>query len=130
MSNEGKYIVIRPLAYCLEKDITNYTKIKAFPIIPCNLCGSQPNLQRQVIGNMLREWDKQYPGLIEAMFQAMQNIVPSHLRDSYIFNVKQINHTSNIINGGNLAFDKETFSIINTHQDNSPLDWVNIVEIK
>ncbi len=118
------------LAYCREKDIANYAKIKAFPIIPCNLCGSQPNLQRQVIGNMLREWDKQYPGRIETMFQAMQNIVPSHLCDSNLFNFKQINHTSNIINGGDLAFDKETFPIINTHQDNSPSDQVNIVEIK
>jgi len=88
MSDDGKHIVIRPLAYCREKDIANYAKIKAFPIIPCNLCGSQPNLQRQVIGNMLREWDKHYPGRIETMFQAMQKIVPSYLCDSNLFNFK------------------------------------------
>ncbi|WP_425322335.1 tRNA 2-thiocytidine(32) synthetase TtcA [Arsenophonus nasoniae] len=131
MSDNGKHIVIRPLAYCREKDIAHYAKIKEFPIIPCNLCGSQPNLQRQVIGNMLREWDKQYPGRIETMFQAMQNIVPSHLCDSNLFNFKQINHTSNIVDGGDLAFDNETFSIINAHHatesDSPHSNRVNIV---
>lgn len=134
MSDNGQHIVIRPLAYCREKDIANYAKIKAFPIIPCNLCGSQPNLQRQVIGNMLREWDKQYPGRIETMFQAIQNIVPSHLCDSNLFNFKQINHASNIVNGGDLAFDNEIFSITNTHHatesDSPNPSRVNIVEIK
>lgn len=78
MSDDGKHIVIRPLAYCREKDIERFSRAKAFPIIPCNLCGSQPNLQRQVIGDMLRDWDKRYPGRIETMFSAMQNVVPSH----------------------------------------------------
>lgn len=61
MSDDGKHVVIRPLAYCREKDIERFSIAKAFPIIPCNLCGSQPNLQRQVIGDMLRDWDKRYP---------------------------------------------------------------------
>ncbi len=60
MSDDGKHIVIRPLAYCREKDIQRFADAKAFPIIPCNLCGSQPNLQRQVIADMLRDWDKRY----------------------------------------------------------------------
>lgn len=67
MSDDGKHIVIRPLAYCREKDIIRFAEAKAFPIIPCNLCGSQPNLQRQVIADMLRDWDKRYPGRIETM---------------------------------------------------------------
>lgn len=70
MSDDGKHIVIRPLAYCREKDIERYAQAKEFPIIPCNLCGSQPNLQRQVIKDLLRDWDKRYPGRIETMFRA------------------------------------------------------------
>ncbi len=67
----------------------NTSRAKAFPIIPCNLCGSQPNLQRQVIGDMLRDWDKRYPGRIETMFSAMQNVVPSHLADVELFDFKE-----------------------------------------
>ena len=75
ISDDGKQIVIRPLAYCKEKDIEKYAAAKQFPIIPCNLCGSQPNLQRQVVKEMLQKWDRQYPGRIETMFSALQNIV-------------------------------------------------------
>ena len=77
ISDDGKQIVIRPLAYCKEKDIEKYAIAKAFPIIPCNLCGSQPNLQRQVVKEMLNTWDRQYPGRLETMFSAMQNITLS-----------------------------------------------------
>lgn len=90
MSDDGKHIVIRPLAYCREKDIERFSQAKGFPIIPCNLCGSQPNLQRQVIADMLRDWDKRYPGRIETMFSAMQNVVPSHLSDVNLFDFKGI----------------------------------------
>lgn len=107
MSDDGKHIVIRPLAYCREKDIERFAKARQFPIIPCNLCGSQPNLQRQVIGNMLRDWDKLYPGRIETMFRAMQNVVPSHLADSQLFDFKQLHTGGEIIDGGDLAFDRE-----------------------
>ncbi|TDB54516.1 tRNA 2-thiocytidine(32) synthetase TtcA [Photorhabdus luminescens subsp. mexicana] len=107
MSDDGKHIVIRPLAYCREKDIEHYATAKAFPIIPCNLCGSQPNLQRQVIKDMLREWDKRYPGRIETMFRAVQNVVPSHLSDFNLFDFKNITHGSEVIDGGDLAFDRE-----------------------
>ena len=88
ISDDGKHIVIRPLAYCREKDIEKYAAAKQFPIIPCNLCGSQPNLQRQVVKEMLQKWDRQYPGRIETMFSAIQNIVPSHLCDSHLFDFK------------------------------------------
>jgi tRNA 2-thiocytidine biosynthesis protein TtcA len=107
MSDDGKHVVIRPLAYCREKDIERFSIAKAFPIIPCNLCGSQPNLQRQVIGDMLRDWDKRYPGRLETMFSAMQNVVPSHLSDINLFDFKGIHHGSAVVDGGDLAFDRE-----------------------
>lgn len=110
VSDNGEHVVIRPLAYCREKDIERYAEAAAFPIIPCNLCGSQPNLQRQVIKEMLRDWDKRYPGRIETMFRAMQNVVPSHLADFELFDFKSINQESGVINGGDTAFDREQFT--------------------
>ncbi|QLB13057.1 tRNA s(2)C-32 sulfurtransferase [Bisgaardia hudsonensis] len=113
MSDDGKQIVIRPLAYCKEKDIEKYSIAKQFPIIPCNLCGSQPNLQRQVVKEMLQKWDRQYPGRIETMFSAIQNIVPSHLCDTTLFDFKGIQH-GKVIEGieGDIAFDKPDLPII------------------
>lgn len=107
MSDDGKHVVIRPLAYCREKDIERFAEARQYPIIPCNLCGSQPNLQRQVIKDMLRDWDKRYPGRIETMFSAMQNVVPSHLADNALFDFKSIHHGDEVIDGGDLAFDRE-----------------------
>lgn len=107
ISDDGKQIVIRPLAYCREKDIVRYAEAKQFPIIPCNLCGSQPNLQRQVIKEMLQQWDRQYPGRIETMFSALQNIVPSHLCDAKLFDFKSIKRGVSLENiEGDIAFDK------------------------
>ncbi|SBS32055.1 tRNA 2-thiocytidine biosynthesis protein TtcA [Marinomonas aquimarina] len=88
LSDDGKHVVIRPLAYCKEADIEEYSLLKAFPIIPCNLCGSQENLQRQVVKEMLQSWDKQYPGRVDTMFSAVQNVVPSHLADTELFDFK------------------------------------------
>lgn len=88
LSDDGENIVIRPLAYCKEKDIKQYAEHQAFPIIPCALCGSQDNLQRQVIKEMLQEWDKNHPGRIETIFSSMQTIVPSHLADIDAFDFK------------------------------------------
>lgn len=116
MSDDGKNIVIRPLAYCREKDIIRFSEAKQFPIIPCNLCGSQPNLQRQVIGDMLRDWDKRYPGRIETMFSAMQNIVPSHMADTTLFDFHAVTHGSPVVEGGDLAFDRETLPV-------TPIGW-------
>lgn len=89
-SDDGENIVIRPLAYCKERDIKQYAEQQAFPIIPCTLCGSQDNLQRQIIKEMLQEWDKKYPDRIETIFSSMQNVVPSHLLDSELYDFKGI----------------------------------------
>ncbi|PKF50453.1 tRNA 2-thiocytidine(32) synthetase TtcA [Enterovibrio nigricans] len=117
VSDNGEHVVIRPLAYCREKDIERYAQAAEFPIIPCNLCGSQPNLQRQVIKEMLRDWDKRFPGRIETMFTAMQNVVPSHLADFNLFDFKSIDKQSGVINGGDTAFDKEQFSDVSPSED-------------
>ncbi|BCV36616.1 MULTISPECIES: tRNA 2-thiocytidine(32) synthetase TtcA [Shewanella] len=85
LSDDGANMVIRPLAYCREKDIAEYAKLKAFPIIPCNLCGSQENLKRAEVKNMLKLWDKQFPGRIETIFTAMQNTAPSQGVDRNVF---------------------------------------------
>ena len=84
-SDDGKNVVIRPLAYCREKDIEQFSEMKGFPIIPCNLCGSQENLQRQVIKEMLQGWDAKNPGRIESIFSAVQNVAPSQLADTKLF---------------------------------------------
>lgn len=110
VSDDGSNVVIRPLAYCAEKDIARYAMIKEFPIIPCNLCGSQPNLQRQVIKDMLTEWDKKHPGRIETMFRAMQNIVPSHLMDTESYDFVNLKSDGIAREDGDKAFDKEVFS--------------------
>ena len=106
-SDNGEHVVIRPLAFCKEEELVQYAALKNFPIIPCNLCGSQPNLERQNIKHMLNGWDKNHPGRIESMFTAMKNIVPSHMCDSELFDFKNITRESGIINGGDTAFDKE-----------------------
>ena len=84
-SDDGQHIVIRPLAYCREKDIERYANACAFPLIPCELCGSQDNLQRKAIKNMLRAWDAQFPGRLETIFSAVQNVAPSQLGDRALF---------------------------------------------
>ena len=94
LSDNGKHVVIRPLAYCREKDIERFAEAKEFPIIPCNLCGSQENLQRVAIKNMLQEWDKKFPGRLETIFSAIQNVVPSHLADFQAYDFKSIQQMS------------------------------------
>ena len=84
-SDDGRHVVIRPLAYCRESDIARYASAMQFPIIPCNLCGTQENLQRQEIKRMLIEWEKQYPGRTETIFRALGNVAPSHLMDRSLF---------------------------------------------
>ncbi|WP_425468405.1 tRNA 2-thiocytidine(32) synthetase TtcA [Parahaliea aestuarii] len=85
LSDDGKNVVIRPLAYCKEKDLAAYADYKAFPIIPCNLCGSQENLQRQQVKQMLSDWERQYPGRTETIFGAIRNVAPSQLADRELF---------------------------------------------
>lgn len=109
VSDNGEHVVIRPLAYCKEKDIEAFAKLQQFPIIPCNLCGSQPNLQRQLTKDMLNDWELNYPGRLETMFTAIQNVVPSHLADINLYDFKSISKESGIVDGGDIAFDKESF---------------------
>ena len=134
VSDNGEHVVIRPLAFCKEQELIQYAALKQFPIIPCNLCGSQPNLQRQNIKAMLQDWDKNHPGRIESMFTAIQNVVPSHLCDSELFDFKAIDSNSGIIDGGDTAFDQETFTQSTPAKDNTlkvnSADMLHIVEIK
>ena len=90
LSDNSKHIVIRPLAYCKERDITEYARLRDFPVIPCNLCGSQENLQRQAMKAMLNEWDKRFPGRRDTIFGALKNVAPSHLADPSVFDFAQL----------------------------------------
>lgn len=133
VSDNGEHVVIRPLAFCKESELIQYAALKQFPIIPCNLCGSQPNLQRQNIKQMLQEWHQQSPGRIESMFTAMRNIVPSHLCDSDLFDFKNIDRHSGVINGGDTAFDAPHFENQNQNQNQNltkPISEINIIELK
>jgi tRNA 2-thiocytidine biosynthesis protein TtcA len=85
VSDDGQHVVIRPLVYVAEDDLAAYAESKRFPIIPCTLCGSQENLQRKVIGQMLRDWEKNHPGRIESILRAMTDVRPSHLLDRKLF---------------------------------------------
>ena len=89
-SDDGRHVVIRPLAYCRESDIADYARAKQFPIVPCNLCGTQENLQRQEIKGMLTDWERQYPGRTETIFRALGNVAPSHLLDQNLFDFKSL----------------------------------------
>lgn len=109
VSDDGKHIVIRPLAYCKEKDLAAYVAMADFPIIPCNLCGSQPNLQRQVIKEMLQQWDKKFPGRLETMFRSIQNVQLSHLADVSRYDFVNLKAQDQPFEGGDTAFDEETF---------------------
>ncbi|MBN1379637.1 MAG: tRNA 2-thiocytidine(32) synthetase TtcA [Gammaproteobacteria bacterium] len=88
LTDDGQHIVIRPLAYCREADIEKYSRLRNHPVIPCNLCGSQSDLQRVAIKNMLREWERTYPGRIENIFNSLQSVVSSHLLDSEAFDFR------------------------------------------
>ena len=109
VSDDGGHVVIRPLAYVAEKDIIRWAEHRKFPIIPCNLCGSQENLQRQQVGEMLREWQRRHPGRIESMFTALQNVVPSHLMDARLHDFKHLRPSGVPDEHGDKAFDDEVF---------------------
>lgn len=113
VTDDGAHVVIRPLAYCGEADIARFARGMAFPIIPCNLCGSQKNLQRQKVREMMADWDRRYPGRTESVFTALQNIVPSHLADNAAFDFKGL-HVGDAIaemDGGDTAFDGPQFGV-------------------
>jgi tRNA 2-thiocytidine biosynthesis protein TtcA len=116
VSDDGRHVVIRPLAYVAESDLEHWARLKDFPIIPCNLCGSQVNLQRAQIKQMLREWERRYPGRIDNMAAAMGRITPSHLMDRNLhpFTTLQANGTVNA--DGDKAFDDDACSDVYTGQ--------------
>ncbi|MGB0895580.1 MAG: tRNA 2-thiocytidine(32) synthetase TtcA [Parashewanella sp.] len=136
LSDDGANVVIRPMAYCREKDIAEYAKLKQFPIIPCNLCGSQENLKRQEVKSMLNSWDKQFPGRIETIFTAMQNTAPSQGVDREQFDFISLKQNpdapkvgsvhdsdlpmfdfTDISNNGHIDLDKaQRIDVVNTYQ--------------
>ncbi len=99
LSDDKKHIVIRPLAYCKEQEIAEFSVLKDFPIIPCTLCGSQDNMQRQEIKNMLNEWDKKFPGRLDVLFKSITNVAPSHLADTDLFDFKNLESKRNSSKG-------------------------------
>jgi tRNA 2-thiocytidine biosynthesis protein TtcA len=120
-SDDGKHVVIRPLAYVKESDTIRYAEVKNFPIIPCDLCGSQENLQRKQLKVMMREWEKQYPGRIETIFSALSTVVPSHLMDRNLFDFTQLQANGLANPLGDIAFDEEPCNltpptVISLHQ--------------
>jgi tRNA 2-thiocytidine biosynthesis protein TtcA len=106
VTDKGDHIVIRPLAYAMEKDIARYARGMEFPLIPCNLCGSQENMQRKNIKKMLAAWELEYPGRSQTIFTAMQNVKPSHLLDSSLFDFKNLKIGDKVAEG-DVAFDDE-----------------------
>ena len=107
VSDDGKNVVIRPLAYVKEPDLVRWAEHREFPIIPCNLCGSQENLQRVQVKAMINEWEKRYPGRIDNIFTAMTNIVPSHMMDKKLFPFETIQATGQATADGDIAFDDD-----------------------
>jgi tRNA 2-thiocytidine biosynthesis protein TtcA len=104
VSDDGQHVVIRPLAYCTENDIERFARAMEYPIIPCNLCGSQENAQRKQIKQMLKGWARDYPGRIESLATALKNVVPSHLADQRLFDFQGLDRNT-VVAEGDTAFD-------------------------
>jgi tRNA 2-thiocytidine biosynthesis protein TtcA len=107
VTDNGEHVVIRPMAYCREKDLAVYAEHRDFPIIPCNLCGSQEGLQRQQMREMINEWDRKFPGRVDNMFTALSNIIPSHMMDRKLYPFETIKATGKPMKGGDIAFDED-----------------------
>jgi len=105
VSDDGRHVVIRPLAYVRERDLARYADLMAFPIIPCNLCGSQEHLQRKQVTAMLREWERKHPGRVESIYNALAKVVPSHLMDRALFDFGAVRATGRPEPAGDVAFD-------------------------
>ncbi len=112
LSDDGRNIVIRPLAYCKESDLISLARYRDFPIIPCNLCGSQDNLQRQVIKDMLQAWERQYPGRLETIFSAIKNVSPSQLADVNLFDFAELQLQREPLVGVQIA-DARAINVVN-----------------
>lgn len=127
VSDNGEHIVIRPLAYCVEPDLEHFAELKGFPIIPCNLCGSQENLQRQAIKGMLQDWNQRFPGRLESMFTGLQNVVPSHLADTQHYDFANIKATGRPDADGDTAFDEPELPKVSTVSENA--NEIEIIEL-
>jgi tRNA 2-thiocytidine biosynthesis protein TtcA len=108
VSDDGRHVVIRPLAYVRERDLARYADLMRFPIIPCNLCGSQEHLQRRQVTAMLRDWEKRFPGRIESVCNALETVVPSHLMDRSLFDFATVRATGRAEPDGDIGFDVDT----------------------
>ena len=104
-SDDGRHVVIRPLAYVRESDLARYAELCAFPIIPCNLCGSQEHLQRKQVSLMLREWERKHPGRVESIYRALGSVVPTHLLDRSLHDFAAVKATGVADAAGDIAFD-------------------------
>ena len=113
VSDDGRHVVIRPLAYCFEDDLAAWAELQKFPIIPCDLCGSQENLQRKQVKLMLQDWDKRFPGRTKTLFNALSRITPSHLMDQSLFDFKNLVADGVPDPEGDRAFDPESFAAPN-----------------
>ncbi|CCG18270.1 tRNA 2-thiocytidine biosynthesis protein [Taylorella equigenitalis 14/56] len=128
VSDDGKHMVIRSLAFVAEKDIILYAKQKAFPIIPCNLCGSQENLKRKEVGDMIRSWEKQSPKKVWNTFKALSAVAPSHLMDANLFDFLNLKTTGEFYEDGDTAFDHETYADFDLTLENEQV--INISNLK
>ena len=106
-SDDGRHVVIRPMAYVRERDLEAYAEIRGFPIIPCDLCGSQDNLQRKQVKAMLLDWDRRFPGRVETIFNSLQRVTPSHLLDRGLFDFAAVAATGEASSEGDKAFDQD-----------------------
>ena len=106
-SDDGKHVIIRPLAYVRERDLAAYAEHKAFPIIPCTLCGSQDNLQRKQVGLMMKEWERKHPGRLDSIFNALGKVEATHLLDRSLNDFAAIRATGVAQPGGDTAFDAD-----------------------
>jgi tRNA 2-thiocytidine biosynthesis protein TtcA len=122
VSDDGRHVVIRPLAYVAEADLARWAAHRRFPIIPCNLCGSQSHLQRVKVGQMLRDWEREQPGRTDRIFRAMGDIVPSHLMDRNLHPFTSLQPTGAVNAAGDRAFDEEEFETCGPGSDADPLD--------
>jgi tRNA 2-thiocytidine biosynthesis protein TtcA len=124
VSDDGKHVVIRPLAYVKEVDLARHAQLRGFPIIPCNLCGSQDNLKRKEVKRMLLEWERKYPGRVENTFNALTRVVPSHLMDPTLFDFQGLQATGVACADGDIAFDEEPCATAGDAQPESAIQLV------
>ncbi|HUY01710.1 MAG TPA: tRNA 2-thiocytidine(32) synthetase TtcA, partial [Rhodocyclaceae bacterium] len=125
VSDDGRHVVIRPLAYCREQDLAAWAEERQFPIIPCDLCGSQEQLQRKQVKELLRDWEKRHPGRIQSIFRSLQNVVPSHLADGRLYDFAGIAAHGQANPEGDRAFDPENFAeagIVSLHPRSGALE--------